>query len=193
MKNIKWDLEIWKPIPDYSNYMVSNLGRVKSINWHRGKIEKYIKPYITHKGYLRIRLTKDAITKQFSIHRLVAKTFIPNPDNLPQVNHINEDKTDNRVENLEWCTNEYNHNYGSRNNKTAKALSKPVLQFTLDGEFVKRWNSAREIERETGFKVSECCNGKLKTSHNYKWGYADNYEKIKFNVFDLELYRKKVS
>lgn len=179
--------EIWKPIEGYPDYEVSNMGRVKSLNYNRTGKVKIMKPI--EDEYLTIFLNG----KKFKIHRLVAQAFISNPNNLPLINHKNEDKYDNRVENLEWCDYSYNVNYGDRNNKTTKALSKPVLQFTLEGDFVKRWNSTREIQRETGFKVSECCNGKYKTSHNYKWGYEDDYEKIKFNVFNLEIYRKKVS
>ena len=168
--------EIWKDIEGYDNYyQISSLGNVRgldriTINNHirKGKI---LKQHLNHKGYPMVYLSKNGITKGYSIHRLVCQAFIPNPYNLPQVNHKNEIKTDNRVENLEWCTAEYNINYGTRTEKT----SKPILQFTKNGEFVKRWNSIRGVEREKGFNnshIAECCKGKLKTANGYIWRYA---------------------
>lgn len=192
--------EIWKTIEDYPNYMVSNMGRVKAINWHREGKEKEMKPYTTYKGYLRLRLTKNGKSKQFQIHRLVAEAFIPNPDNKPQIDHINTDKTDNRVENLRWVTNKENcnnpiskQNY-SKGNKGKKSVS--ILQFTKDGEFVRKWNSMSDAEQELGIRrLSEYCSNKYgrKSAGGYIWRYADDYERIPFKVFDLELYRKRVS
>ena len=159
--------EIWKPIKGYEGlYMVSNWGRVKSIKF--GK-ERILKPVTNSSGYLLVGLYKNNIEKKYSVHRLVAEAFIPNPYNLPQLNHRDENKLNNNVDNLEWCTNEYNINYGTRTER----YSKPVLQYTLDGEFVGEWPSARECGRN-GFNqgsVSACCRGELKTHKGYIWKY----------------------
>ena len=174
-------MEIWKTIEDYPDYQISNMGRVKSLKW--GK-EKILKSTLNKNGYCNIFLCKNKEIKYYYIHRLVAQAFIQNPYNLPQVNHINEIKTDNRVENLEWCTNEYNSNYSK---------AKPILQFSKEGDFIKKWDSTREVERELNFNqsnISSCCLGKLNTAYNYKWGYEEDFEKIPFKIFDLEIYRK---
>ena len=159
--------EYWKPVVGYEGlYMVSNWGRVKSIKF--GK-ERILKPVTNSSGYLLVGLYKNNIEKKYSVHRLVAEAFIPNPYNLPQVNHRDENKLNNNVDNLEWCTNEYNINYGTRTER----YSKPVLQYTLDGEFVGEWPSARECGRN-GFNqgsVSACCRGELKTHKGFIWRY----------------------
>ena len=165
-------MEIWKDIKDYEGlYQVSNLGRVKSLKYGKEKILKSCK---LNNGYLIVNLHKEGKQKHYYIHRLVATAFIPNPDNLSQVNHINEDKTDNRVENLEWCDNKYNINYGTRNERIGKTNSIPILQFDLDGEFVKKWDSIMQVERELGFDnsgICMCCKGKRKSAYGYKWRY----------------------
>lgn len=192
--------EIWKDIKGYEGlYQVSNLGRVKSLgngNSNRSKL-KIMKTTLSHKGYPMITLRKDDKSKTFSVHRLVAIHFIPNPDNLPQVNHIDEVKTNNRIDNLEWCTNEYNHNYGTRiervrqkqigNPKMKTCLgkfgkdhhtSKPIVQLTMDGKLVRIWFSAADAIRENGYdksSVSSCCTGKRKTAYGYKWMHLDDY------------------
>ena len=108
--------------------------------------------------------------------------FLPNPDNLPQVNHKNETKTDNKVENLEWCDSRYNDNYGTRNDKIGRSQlnhpnkSKTVSQYTKEGEFIAIYPSAQEAERQTGVDsrhISHCCIGKLKTAGGFIWRRAD--------------------
>lgn len=162
-------MELWKDIPGYDGlYQVSNLGRVRSLNYKMTGRVQVLKLTNRGRGYLCVALCKDGNKKMFSVHRLVAEAFIPNPDNLPQVNHINEDKTDNRASNLEWCSAMENSNHGTRTERSAEKRSKPVMQFTRDGKFVREWPSTQECQRN-GFKQSavwRCCIGK-KT--RYKW------------------------
>jgi hypothetical protein len=117
--------EIWKDIKGYEGlYQVSNLGRVKSIHFNHSKkaTEKILKLIKDRDGYVDAFLYKNGKVKHFRMHRLVAKAFIPNPNNLPQINHIDENVNNNRVDNLEWCTVGYNINYGKRNEKVSNAL-----------------------------------------------------------------------
>ena len=157
-------------------YKVSNPGEVYSM-----KTNKPMKKHIDRYGYLYVGVHICGKLKFKKVHRLVAQAFLPNYSDSLQVNHINEVKTDNRVENLEMCDNKYNCNYGSR--KTA--LAKTVVQETLNGEFVREWSSTREIERVLGFpnsSISACCRGYVKDYHSgntypvhhafgYKWKY----------------------
>lgn len=133
-------------------------------------------------GYLYIDLCKDGKRKHFNIHRLVAQEFIPNPNNLPQVNHKNEIKTDNRACNLEWVSAKDNSNWGTHNEKIAKAntngkLSKPVLQYDKSGVLIKEWVSSHQVERELGIwqsSIVQCCKGKLKSTGGFIWKYAES-------------------
>ena len=128
--------EIWKPIDKYEGYEVSNLGRIKSY-----KVDKVngiiMKPYKDTKGYLQIDISLDGRKRNnrvhLLVHRLVATAFIPNINNLPQVNHKDENKENNRVENLEWCTNEYNINYGTHNERVANAIRIDIYSVDKDG------------------------------------------------------------
>lgn len=195
--------EIWKDIVGYEGlYQVSNLGRVKSRGsdkWHKGRM---LKPMFDGKGnYLFVGLHKNGKTKQRNIHRLVAEAFIINPSNLPCVNHINEVKTDNKVTNLEWCTVEYNSNYGNakknmiasrrKNNnqeeinkkiKEAKkkngsfSCEKPVAQYTIDGTFISNYESATDAERKTGISrggIQRCCIGRYSQAKGFVWKYIE--------------------
>ena len=162
--------EIWCPIKGYESiYEVSDKGRVRSLKF--GK-ERILKPIRNKDGYLLVNLCKNGEIKHCLVHRLVAKTFIPNPQNLPEVNHKDEDKENNSVQNIEWCDRKYNINYGTRTDR----CSKPVLQFTKDGEFVKEWKSIRDAERNLGYfhnNISSCCTGRLKSAYNFIWEFKD--------------------
>ena len=171
--------EIWCPVKNYESlYEVSDQGRVKSLKF--GK-ERILKPLRNLKGYLLVNLYKNGERKTYRVHRLVAKTFTPNPHNLPEVNHKDENKENNSVQNLEWCDSKYNNNYGTRNQRSAKArmnnnLSKPILQFTNDGEFVREWKSTVDVQRNLGYahqNISSCCTGKIKSSYGYIWKFKD--------------------
>ena len=176
--------EIWKDIPNYEGYQVSNLGRVKSLKRFRkgrnGSLvtvkEKILKPWINSTGYYLIELSKQSIKKKHLVHRLVWSAFNGQiPEDL-QVNHINEVKTDNRLSNLNLMTCKENLNWGTRNERSAKKRTKVVLQFTLDDVFVKEYPSLIQAYRETGFffqNISKCCNGKRKTAHGFKWKYKE--------------------
>lgn len=153
--------EILKQIKDYPDYAISNLGNVYS--YKNGKVVK-LSPKIT-KGYLEVQLWKNGEQKWFLIHRLVAQAFIPNPLGLPQVNHIDEDKTNNQAENLEWCTCQYNIEYSQ---------AKQVEQYDLSGNLISTWKSANEIQRQLGYSqghISDCCRGELKTAYGFIWKY----------------------
>ena len=141
--------EIWMDIKEYEGmYQISNLGRVKSLPRKGSTTERILKPNKDTKGYNRVILTKNNSTKTFKIHRLVAEYFIPNPDNLPQVNHIDEVKDNNIVTNLEWCDTKYNCNYGHRND----SMKKRVRCIETGVEF----DSINEAAKYAGLKNCTC-------------------------------------
>ena len=208
-------MEIWRDIKGFEDlYQVSSKGRVRSLGRYvnnKGKLdfrkEKILTPCIRNKnGYLSVSLSKDGVKTTHSMHRLVATAFISNSNNYPMINHKDENPKNNRVENLEWCDAKYNMNYGTINKRRGESLgygknnpySKPILQFSKTGEFIRKWSCSMDIERELGYNnsnITKCCNGKKHylSAYDYKWGYEKDYEKIPFKVFDLELYRKKVA
>lgn len=184
--------EEWRNIDGYNNYQVSNLGRVKSLNYNKTKKEKIMQTAI-NQGYCRLSLVNnEGHRNSLLVHRLVAQAFIPNPENKPQIDHINGIKTDNRVENLRWATaseNGLNPITNARLRKSAKGshlcswrghfndehpMSKSVLQYDLEGNFIKEFGSTMEVERETGIRhsyVSDCCNGKIKKTQGFIFKY----------------------
>lgn len=169
--------EIWREIEGYEGlYQVSNEGRVRSLGNDKTRKTKFLKPYDNGWGYLFVVLYKDGKMKKFFIHRLVAQAFLPNIFNLNEVNHINEDKTNNCVDNLEWCSHKYNTNYGTRNERVSEKLSKPLFQFTKTGEFIRDWSSVIEVERVLGYRrgsISSCCSGRYKSAYGYIWKYKE--------------------
>lgn len=179
-------VEVWKDIKGYEGlYQVSNMGRVKSLErTFIDKIgrkqhikERILKPTPNHNGYLQVILCiSNGKKKTFRVHRLVCETFHENPKNKPCVNHIDENKENNVASNLEWCTIAENNNHGTRKARMAKSLSKTVAQYTKEGELIKVWQSASEVERQLGFDqghISEVARGKLKTAYGYVWKYVE--------------------
>lgn len=165
-------MEQWKDVAGFENYMISDLGRVYS-----KKKKMIMKPTPDQKGYLRVTFYENGKNNTRKVHRLVAEAFIANHDNLPQVNHKNEDKIDNSVGNLEWCTNSYNRYYGTatertqKSNMNCKSTSVPVRCIETDTVYP----SIREAARDTGAKnIFWCCIGKRQTSNGLHWEYADN-------------------
>lgn len=173
--------EIWKDIPGYEGYyQASNLGNIKSLDrtisnkrgkyLKKGKIKKL---KINKYGYFHIHLDKNGERKWFAVHRLIAITFLKNPNNFPQINHKNEIKTDNRIENLEFCTALFNNTYGTRLKRVSKKnkLKKVVLKYDLNGNFIKKYSSVSEATKKNNISsissVSCCCNGKIKQTHGY--------------------------
>lgn len=196
--------EIWKDIKDFEGlYQISNLGRVKSLNYNRTGKEKILSLLDNGSGYFKVCLCSNGKVKQLYVHRLVAEAFIPNPNNLPEVNHKSEIKSQNNVENLEWCTAKYNMNYGTARERTVEKCkgkkrseeirnklseshkgkyntkcSKPVLQINKStNEIIKEFPSTKEVQRQFGFSqscISACCNGKRKTHKGFIWRYKES-------------------
>jgi hypothetical protein len=205
--------EIWKDIKGYEGlYQVSTFGRVKalsrtivdSMGRHMCREERILCPRISSQtGYPAVNLSKDSEARTHNIHRLVAEAFIPNPSDLPCINHKDESRDNNHVENLEWCTYLYNNTYGTapeRRNKSIREFfdthtveghllpSVPIVQYTLKGEAVREFRSINEAERELHLGqssgVSACCNGKLKTAYGFVWRFKEE-------PFSLEEYKPK--
>ena len=164
--------EIWKDIIGFEgHYQVSNKGKIRSIK--NNKI-KELKPYkeIKRCGYLSVylRLPGQKFTKK--VHRLVAEAFIPNPNGFPEVNHIDENKENNCVENLEWCTGEYNLCYGTRLKRISESNKMKVAQYSLNGELLEIFNSQGEAAEKTNSTqggISDCIRGRIKTHNGYVW------------------------
>ena len=191
--------EIWRtPIYKgeiYDKYQVSNLGRMMNLNYYNTGKAKLMELSDNGHGYSVVGLSKNGKTDIIRVHRLVAETFLPNPDNKPCINHkiegdkgksinmvfFNEDgSVDEEKTTIEWCSYEYNNNYGTVKERIAKTQindpnkSKRVLQFTLDGIFIREWPSTAECGRN-GFcqgSVCQCCNGELKSHKGFKWCYV---------------------
>lgn len=173
--------EIWKSF-GYEGYEISNFGRVKSYKYDKenGKI---MKPYRDTKGYLQIDLSLDGRKRKnrvhLVVHRLVAQAFIPNPNNLPQVNHKDENKENNCVDNLEWCTNEYNAHYGTKIERVAQKHRKAVYSIDKDGN-IEEFEGLRVAARimtgnpnNSGSSIRQAINGDRKTAYGRKWFYKE--------------------
>lgn len=184
--------EIWKDVKGYEDlYQISNEGRLRSLdkmvlcrNGHRRKVPgRILKPRILSNGYIQYMLSEDGIKKYFYAHRLVAIAFIPNGEGLPEINHRNEIKTDNRVENLEWCNSSYNNRYGTKierqntntNRDYTKNNMRKVNQYALDGQLIAQYEGIRIASKVTGIpeqSISKCCRKIMHQTHGFKWGYV---------------------
>ena len=168
--------ELWKAIYGYESYEVSTEGKVRGKNG-------ILKPQPRRHGYLAVWLYKKGSPrgKQFSVHRLVAEAFCVKKDGQTEVNHLNEDKQDNRAINLEWCTKQENCSYGNRgtkisNKNTNGKRSKPIRQLTLSGMLIKEYPSMHEAKRQTGFaegNIYKAIHGVYSQAYGYKWEYLD--------------------
>lgn len=172
----------WKIIDDYPNYSVSDTGIVKRNAYIRiDKIgrktdvkEMTLKQHIDKDGYFRVTLIKNGKNHFVSVHRLIAKAFISNPCNYPVINHKNENKKDNSIENLEWCTISYNNNYGERQENVRRTSGKKVIGY--NDKVLMTFNSASEaslyITGKKNSNISQCANGKFKQCYGYNWRWA---------------------
>ena len=155
-----------KDIKNYEGiYGITSCGKVWSY-----KRKKFLEPTANGDGYLRVKLCRDGQKKWYRVHRLVAEAYIPNPDNLPQINHKDENKANNCLQNLEWCDAKYNTNYGTRNEK----FKKPILQYDLNGNFIKEWPSATDVGKEANDNICKCLKGKTKTAYGFVWKYKED-------------------
>ena len=188
--------EIWRDIQGYEGYyMVSNMGRVRSVErtiWNSGKgcyktvHERILKPGKTNTGYLFVFLHKDGKAKFYTVHQLVGNAFLSNPQGYKELNHIDEDKTNNNADNLEWCSRSYNCSYNDRAKKAGKKLaeklrnhpkkSKPVIAIHKINGLILEFPSAHEAERQTGINqgnITKCCKGKKESIGGFYWYYAN--------------------
>lgn len=166
-------MEVWKYIPGYEKkYLVSNFGNIKSINYHRSGKEKIMKPLKRKDGYLKIMLYKNGKYKSYFIHKLVAEVFLENSNNYKYINHKDENKNNNCLNNLEFCTAKYNNNYKKYNR--GKKNKNKINQFDLEGNLIKQWNSLKEIKNNTNYSyygIFNCLHDRQKTSNYFIWKY----------------------
>ena len=159
--------EVWRDVQNYEGlYKVSNLGRILSV-----KKQLILKPKQSHHNYLRIQLYNKSKFKTFAIHRIVATAFIPNPNNYKEVNHLNENPSDNSVANLEWCSRKHNVNYGARTTKTMKM----VTQIDKNDNVVATYRSLSEASKKTNARqgaISNVCTGRAKTAGGSRWRFT---------------------
>lgn len=178
--------EIWKDIPNYEGlYQISNLGNVKSLErivthnkYGTAHIkEKLLRPRDDSKGYGRVVLYKNNKKKQFKIHRLVAETFLPNKSNKSAVNHIDGNKKNNNVNNLEWCTIKENNIHAFENGLNSIKM-RAVYQMDLEGNVINEFKSlcdaSKFLNKQSHHNIMYCCNGKTHTAYGYKWKYKDS-------------------
>jgi hypothetical protein len=184
--------ENWRDIQGYEGlYQVSNLGRVKSLDrvihykadeHYSVSFDKQVKGKIIRQccsnGYMILDLCKNGKIKNKTVHRLVATTFIENPNNHPVINHKDKCRSNNRVDNLEWCTQKYNNEYSNTQEKASSSRKMSIWQFDKSFNFIKEYESAADAERELGYShisISECCRGEAKSYKGYIWKIKGEY------------------
>lgn len=198
--NVEWRPIIFKGIDFTGKYEVSEYGEVRSLNYNNQGFVKLLSYRKNSKGYLSYRLNYEGKTYRVLSHRLVAIAFIPNPDNLPQVNHKDENKLNNHYSNLEWCDNNYNCNYGTRNQRLSTANTGhkhstetkekirnasldrgniSVVQLDDEGNFIAEWKSVTFAAKSLGIcnHISDCCKGLRDHCGGYRWMYSKDYYK----------------
>ena len=204
-KTAVYDSEIYEEL-----YKVSNLGRILSLNYKNTGKPDLMTPRKRKDGYLEVGLSKNGKEKKCLVHRLVAETFLPNPENKPCINHkiqgkkgkkinmviFNEDgSVDEKRTSIEWVTYKENNDYGTRNERIAKAntngkRSKRVIQLSLSGDFIREWPSTQECSRN-GFDqgaVWRCCRGKLKSHKGFRFMYAEDYKEKQLKEAETTLF-----
>lgn len=175
-------IEEWKNITGYEGlYQVSNMGRVRRlprriVNHGTQTVKKgsMVAQYPNRKGYMRLNLFKDGKMTEYFVHRLVAKAFVPNTYNLPDINHKSEVKTENRADNLEWCDKKYNNNFGTRTQRAIAKQEYAVVQKTLGGDVLKEYPSIQEAGRQTSISAGHIClvcQVKRPSAGGYRWTY----------------------
>ena len=187
--------EEWRDVVGWERYAVSSFGRVAAYSapYKCGSRTCRRKPQILRQvqnnnapHYYKVRLSDgNGNNRSLLVHRIVAEAFLPNQDGLPYVNHKDEDSQNNRVENLEWCTQKYNCNYGTHNARMAKTISetayqrRSVVQLSLDGKYIKTFPSIKDAADELCIQrasISICCRKPNRTGRGYRWMYLSDYE-----------------
>lgn len=195
--------EEWKYIKGYEGiYEISSLGKVRSVDRYveqQGRIQVYksstISPFMNNSGYLCVRLSKENHKKNFTVHRLVAESFVPNPCNYPQINHKDENKTNNTVCNLEWCTASYNGSYGTLGQRKEDKFGHRVCMYNDRGVFIKTFKSARGAGRELGISHSDildCCKRKAFLAGGYAWRFLKDTKEANIDAVKYKTAPRKV-
>ena len=169
--------EEWKDIEGFEGYyQVSNMGNVKSLNYNKTGKEKIMKTWDSGQGYQKVQLCKDGKSKTYTVHRLVATAFLENPDNLPVINHKDENPKNNNVDNLEWCSVLYNNTYNGKIERIAEKNKKPIYSINKVSGLIMYWNSIKEASRVLGIapqSISNCLKGRHKSIKGYTFFYAN--------------------
>lgn len=178
---VKQGKEEWRDVIGFDgSYRVSSYGRIWS-----NLTDRILKPYSKPRGETMLILRKNGRSFRRFVHRLVAQAFIMNPNKYPEVNHKDENPRNNHVDNLEWCTHQYNNTYGTKIERAlaktdyeeiARKNSKKVAQYDLNGKLIRIWDSAREVMRVTGIDnswVGKCCKGQCKSVGGFVWRHLD--------------------